>query len=356
MNYVGIFFFIFCFVFSNVTFAEYPKCVRYFSVSTFQNQEVISKTSIVTFRGFIATSQIPVYLKIERPIKEPNRWVILIHGLLDSHRAWNDMVPYFLKQGIGVVRLDLHGHGKTFFKQYESTLSSHSEHFKVPYEIDYRENVDLVVEILKYLEKFGVHKPTLIGHSMGGAIALAASQKVAEISSKVILIAPYVYRLERRALEKTFSIFFWGFNSFFFDLMPAFYRDFVERWMMDYFSDPVMYEHYQKFATEKVLEANAHLTPEQIKKVIRYHIKSGIATTKGLRDFDGVRLARNMDSNKDFLILIGSKDELLDLALEQKLADALPRANLQIIEDAGHMLINDRPAELVEQIRDFLDD
>lgn len=354
MNYVGFFSLFLCYFTLTVANAQVSKCSQYFISESSSSKFKAQNNSEVLFRGFIRTSQVPVYLKIEKPLIEPKEWVVLIHGLLDSHRAWNDMAPLFLNKGIGVVRLDLIGHGKTFFKQYESTLGNPSEHFRVPYEIDFKENVQLVVDILQYLKKIGIHNPTLVGHSMGGAVVLAAAQKVGDVNTKTILIAPYVYRLERRALEKTFSTFFWGFNSFFFDLMPVFYRDFIEKWMMDYFTDPVMYEQYEKFAAEKILEANAHLTPEQLKKVVRYHIKSGIATTKGLRDFDGVRLALGMDIEKDFLILIGSRDELLDIALEQKLADALPSAQLQIIEGANHMMINNRPIEIVEQISNFL--
>lgn len=345
MNFVGLFV---SFLISISAFSYARKCEQYFS------QPYMFGDTL--FRGYLKTSSGRVYVKVEKPTqknKKPKHWVLLIHGLLDSHRGWNDVAPLLLSKGVGVIRLDLLGHGKTFFNEYKSTLEN-SDEYKVPYKIDFSENVQLVADVLEILRVQGIENPVLVGHSMGGAVALAASKSLPTAHAKTVLISPYVYRLERRALEKTFASYFWGFNSMFFDLMPSFYRDFIERWMTDFFSDPVMYKNYEKFAAEKVLEENAHLTDSQLRKMIRYHIKAGIATTKGLRDFDAIKIARSIDSTNDYLILLGRKDELLDIHLQQRLEDSLPSAELVVEDNAGHMIINQNPQFVVKQILEFL--
>lgn len=329
-------------------FSYSRKCDQYFS------QPYMFGDTL--FRGYLKTSSGRVYVKVEKPVqnnKKPKHWVLLIHGLLDSHRGWNDVAPLLLSKGVGVIRLDLLGHGKTFFNEYKATLDTR-EDYKVPYKIDFSENVQLVSDVLDILRSQGIENPVLVGHSMGGAVALAASKALLTTHAKTILISPYVYRLERRALEKTFSSYFWGFNNLFFDLMPGVYRDFIERWMTDFFSDPVMYKNYEKFAEEKVLEENAHLTPVQLKKMIRYHIKAGIATTKGLRDFDAIRIARHVNVDNDYLVLLGRNDELLDIHLQRRLEDALPSAELVIEDSSGHMIINQNPEFVAKQILEFL--
>ncbi len=353
MKYVG---FLVCGAMMLVSLIAMPKasalqCQVYFKVQT---------QSEILYRGYVKSKESGKYfLKIEKPKGAVKNWFVLVHGLLDSSRGWDDVAPLLLEQGYGVIRLDLKGHGKTLYQEYKSSLKG-KETYETPYQIPMEDNVVLVENAIKGLKKFGIKKPILIGHSMGGAVALAVAAR-AEITGlvhpKAILISTYVYRLDRRAMEKTFSNYFWGFTGWniFFDLMPGFYRDFIERWLTDYFSDPVLYKHYQEFAKSKILEADMKITPEQLKRVIRYHIKAGMAVTKGLRDFDALALAKKFSEKNQFLIILGREDELLDIALQKKLASALPNTELVVEDNASHMVINQKPQEVVNAAIRFIE-
>ena len=84
---------------------------------------------------------------------EGERCVVLLHGYLESLDIWEDFGR--LLSGMRVVALDLPGHGVSEVKGETHTMEFEAE---------------AVYETLKVL---GVERCTLVGHSMGGYVALA---------------------------------------------------------------------------------------------------------------------------------------------------------------------------------------
>ena len=83
-----------------------------------------------------------------------DKCVVLLHGYLESLLVWEDFVPYLYKE-VRVVTLDLPGHGISVV-----TGAVHTMDFLA----------DTVADALKAL---GIGRCTLVGHSMGGYVALA---------------------------------------------------------------------------------------------------------------------------------------------------------------------------------------
>ena len=84
--------------------------------------------------------------------------IVLLHGFLENATMWNEIVPELLKRN-RVICIDLLGHGKTECMGYVHTMDSMSE---------------AVAAVLKHLK---IRRPILIGHSMGGYVALAFAEK-----------------------------------------------------------------------------------------------------------------------------------------------------------------------------------
>jgi pimeloyl-ACP methyl ester carboxylesterase len=80
--------------------------------------------------------------------------VVLLHGFLESSTIWKDLASEISKSH-HVVSMDLLGHGKTGCLGYVHTME---------------QMADAVEAVLIHL---GVEKVTLVGHSMGGYVALA---------------------------------------------------------------------------------------------------------------------------------------------------------------------------------------
>ena len=84
--------------------------------------------------------------------------IVLLHGFLENSSMWTNIKPKLLKNH-SVVCIDLLGHGQTGCIGYIHTMEAMSEAVKT------------IIEKLK-IESF-----TVIGHSMGGYVALALAEK-----------------------------------------------------------------------------------------------------------------------------------------------------------------------------------
>ena len=96
--------------------------------------------------------------------------VVLLHGYLESLLVWEDFVPYLYKE-VRVVTLDLPGHGISVV-----TGAVHTMDFLA----------DTVADALKAL---GIGHCTLVGHSMGGYVALAFCERHPEMLDGVVLLS-----------------------------------------------------------------------------------------------------------------------------------------------------------------------
>ncbi len=86
------------------------------------------------------------------------RAIVLLHGFLGSSTVWEKISPY-LSKSFKVILIDLPGHGK-------------SDCF------GYAHSMELMAEtVLAVLKKLRIRKCVLVGHSMGGYVALTFAKK-----------------------------------------------------------------------------------------------------------------------------------------------------------------------------------
>ena len=83
--------------------------------------------------------------------------VVLLHGFLENATMWKDIVPELSKKN-RVITIDLLGHGKSDCLGYVHSMDLFAE---------------TVETILKHLR---VRKCIIIGHSLGGYVALAFAE------------------------------------------------------------------------------------------------------------------------------------------------------------------------------------
>lgn len=96
--------------------------------------------------------------------------VVLLHGYLESMLVWEDFIPYLYKE-VRVITLDLPGHGISVV-----TGEIHTMDFLA----------DTIADALKAL---GIEKCTLVGHSMGGYVALAFCERHPEMLNGLVLFS-----------------------------------------------------------------------------------------------------------------------------------------------------------------------
>ena len=125
----------------------------------------------------------PVYYQISgTPSLFPP--LLLLHGFLEDSRMWDGMISSLESKGL-VVRVDLPGHGKSGCFDSTHTME---------------EMAEAVLAIIEHLE---IQKPIILGHSMGGYVALAYAQNYTQIGGLGLFFStPYADSAARQMMRE----------------------------------------------------------------------------------------------------------------------------------------------------------
>ncbi|MDQ2692216.1 MAG: alpha/beta hydrolase [Chloroflexota bacterium] len=106
--------------------------------------------------------------------------VILIHGLAASLHDWDDLIPHLVQNGYSTYALDLLGHGDS--PRVDSRL----------YQMEW-----IFEHFFEWMKSLRLTEPAvLIGHSMGGHVAMEYARRVSAWTRGLILVAPFYSRLQ----------------------------------------------------------------------------------------------------------------------------------------------------------------
>jgi pimeloyl-ACP methyl ester carboxylesterase len=94
---------------------------------------------------------------------------VLIHGFPLDHSMWDGLLP--LLSGIDVIAPDLRGFGASAIMDGAYTIT------------------DMADDVIALLDALKIEKAALVGHSMGGYVALAAARKFPERIAGLGLVA-----------------------------------------------------------------------------------------------------------------------------------------------------------------------
>lgn len=113
--------------------------------------------------------------------EEGEKVVVLLHGYLENMLVWENFVPLLYKS-VRVVTLDIPGHG---ISEVKGEIHS----------MDY-----LADTLAAVLDKLGIERATIVGHSMGGYVALAFAERHPNRIEAVVLLhsTPYADSDEKR--------------------------------------------------------------------------------------------------------------------------------------------------------------
>ena len=96
--------------------------------------------------------------------------VVLLHGYLESMYVWDDFA-HLLTPSVRVITVDIPGHGISEVKGEVHTMDMIA---------------DVLAEMLKSLD---IERVTMVGHSMGGYVALAFCERYAQMLDGLVLLS-----------------------------------------------------------------------------------------------------------------------------------------------------------------------
>ncbi len=245
--------------------------------------------------------------------QQGERCVVLLHGYLESLLVWEDFVSLLYKK-VRVVTLDLPGHGIS-----QVVGECHSMEF-------------LADTVKAMLDSLGIERCTLVGHSMGGYVALAFCEKYPERLDGVVLLSstPNADSPEKRTnREREIALVKAGKKELLTHTAPqaGFAADNRAR-MRDYIDD----------LTEMI-----HLTEDE-----------GIVAL--LNGMIGRKDQNEMlrSSSVPQLFILGRKDEYITLPVAEAMVEAHPQAKVAWLANSGHMGFLEEPQACAEALLEFV--
>lgn len=208
--------------------------------------------------------------------------IVFIHGWLESHTTFTN-ISKLLSTKYRCILIDLPGFGqsdaidKVTLNKISTTLE-------------------------KVLDKIGVNKYYLVGHSLGGAVTLVYADKHKEEVKKIVLISPFV----------TFKQF-----------------------------------------SKSVFYLIRNIIPVVIHKILNWKRPNLYAINAFkimylLSDTDLYKYLRRV--RKDILLVYGTKDSLLSIRPLQPLLGIMNNIHLAIFEDVRHYIFTYNSEELAQKI------
>ena len=239
--------------------------------------------------------------------------VVLLHGYLENMLVWEEFVPLLYKD-VRVVTLDIPGHGISVVNGEIHTM-------------DY-----LADTIAAALDKIGVEHATVVGHSMGGYVALAFAERHPERLDGLVLLhsTPYADSDEKKKnRQREISLIKSGKKELLAHTAPE---------------AGFAVENRNRFRTEiEDLQQTIYLTEDA----------GIIALLNGM-------IERKAQSEmlhalgKPILFILGRKDGYIVPEIAEKMVAEHPEAKVVWLENSGHMGFIEEPKACAQALLEFV--
>ena len=237
--------------------------------------------------------------------------VVLLHGFLENSTMWKELIPHLTKRN-RVITIDLLGHGKTDSLGYIHTME------------------DMAEAVFTVLKSLRLRKIKIVGHSLGGYVALALTEKHPQMIKSICLMNST--SVEDSPERKTLRLR-------------------ANKMIQNNFENVVRMSFSNLFG-----EKNRNLYKEEMKSALREALKTPIQGY--IAGQEGMRIRTNRTAiltENEFkkLIIIGEKDPVLNL--ESSLKEAKRTNSEVVVFPEGHMSHIENAAALYRALRYFVD-
>jgi esterase len=247
-------------------------------------------------------------------IEGEGRPLLIIHGFIGMSDNWKSFGSLYAAEGFQVHMVDLRNHGKSF----------HSDEFN--YTV-------MSNDILEYCQQHHLSKVSIIGHSMGGKVAMLFATTYPEMVDRLVVadIGPKYYAPHHQDILA-------GLNAVDFSTKPD--RAQVEETLYPFIPD---------FGTRQFLMKNLYwVEPGQL--AFRFNLPAFNARIESI----GEALPEGNRFDKPTLFIRGGNSKyVLDTDMPE-IKKHFPIAELATIPNVGHWLHAENPKAFFEETARFL--
>ncbi len=249
---------------------------------------------------YAETDKGTLFYTLNRGPKEPHA-LVLVHGAGGNHLHW----PAKLRRlhGATVYALDLPGHGRSG-GQGRDTIGDYAQ------------------AIVEFLNTTGIEQPIIVGHSMGGAIALTLALYFPTHVAGLVLIATGArLRVAPAILD--------GMRSNFEGSVEL-----ITRFAWSPETKPALTE----LGRQALMETGPDILLGDFSACDHFNV-----------------MERLGEIEHPTLVIVGTADQLTPPKYARFLTEHIPNARLVLVEDASHMVMLERPLEVTGAVREFLE-
>ncbi len=239
------------------------------------------------------------------------RVIVLLHGFLGSHEIW-DSFAKILSKKFRIIAIDLPGHGETT-------------------SIGYYHSMELLAQSVKaVVDKAGVRRYVIAGHSMGGYAAMAFAELYPENVSGLCLFNSTSYAdSEEKKKERERVI----------RLVKKEHRHYVAEVISSLFAP----ENLEKL--KKEVSKAKHIAEKTTKQSI-------------INSLEGMKERKSRDLILKFapypvLFIIGKKDTVINYETMYPQMGLCKYPAVLMLENAAHMGFYEAPKETIKELQSF---
>ncbi|MEW8970196.1 MAG: alpha/beta hydrolase [Mesobacillus sp.] len=243
--------------------------------------------------------------------------LVLLHGFLSSTFSFRHLIP-LLKEDYNVISVDLPPFGKS------GKVSS----FKYSYE-------NLAATVVELMKSLGVREFNVVGHSMGGQIAMNILLHHPEYAKKGILLCSSGY-LKKAKLPLVLSSYIPYFHLYVkFHLARSGVKQNLQNVVYDHsmINDEMLYGYLSPFLEDDIFKA--------LTMMIRH--REGDLSAEDLRKIKA-----------PCLLIWGEHDKVVPVMIGRKLNKDLRNSELVILKETGHLVPEERPEDVHQLINGFI--
>jgi pimeloyl-ACP methyl ester carboxylesterase len=253
--------------------------------------------------------------------------LVLIHGIAGSSDTWNEVIEE-LAERYTVVAPDLLGHGASAKPQGDYSLGAYASGLR-----------DLLTAL-------GHDRGTIVGHSLGGGVAMQMAYQFPERCERLVLVSSGGLGREVHFLLRAAAL---PGSEFVLPVLAAngvinagaAAGGFLRRLGMR--AGPDIEEMWRSFSSLGDVGARGAFI----------HTLRGVIDPGGQRvaATDRLYLAQRMPT----MMMWGERDRIIPVRHGRAAHDMIPGSRFEVFPDAGHFLYRDEPRRFVKTLSDFID-
>ncbi len=253
--------------------------------------------------------------------------ILLLHGLGCDHTTWNPVIDR-LAQTHTVIAPDLLGHGRSAKPRADYSVGGYANGMR-----------DL-------LSVLGIEKVTVLGHSLGGGVAMQFAYQYPERTERIVLVAPGGLGREVTPLVRVVTTPGFGAAVGVLTTWPL--RRLLTTGMRVAAAVGPSLTH----DLDEVAEILDTFVDPRARRATR-HVVSAVVDWRGqiITMTDRAYLTRRVPT----MLVWGTADHVIPAHHAARAQAVAPTIRVALVEGAGHFPHKDAPEEFVALVRDFLE-